>query len=112
MIEELKELFGSANKAAIAAGVSRQRLQYWTGQGFVLDGAGSVFDSRGVRVGVIPVAPEALRIARSRLRWVGEDFPISPWVVLGPLARFLPSAINGRHVRDEAPAREWIKWLG
>ncbi len=111
MIDLLRELFGSANKAALAAGVSRQRLNYWARKGFILEDFGLVVDSRGRGVGVIPVAPEALRAARSRLQWVSPDFPISPVTILGPLGRFLPRVINGRSCHDAAPAKEWIEWL-
>jgi hypothetical protein len=112
MIETLRALFGSANKAAIAAGVSRQRLNYWAANGFELSGAGIVYNSRGVQVGAIPTAPAAVALAADRLQWVGPEFPTNPAQVLGAdLAKFLPTVINGRQLADAAPAGEWLKWL-
>ena len=111
MIDQLRALFGSANKAAIAAGVSRQRLNYWASNGFELSGVGFVYNSRGVRVGEIPTAAAALAVAADRLQWVGEDYPTSPAQVLGPLAKFLPTVVDGRRTDDTAPAGEWLQWL-
>ena len=112
MIDTLRALFGSANKAAIAAGVSRQRLNYWAANGFELTGAGIVYNSRGVQVGVVPTAPAAVAVAADRLQWVGADYPTNPAQVLGPtLAKFLPTVVNGRALNDTAPAGEWLQWL-
>lgn len=111
MIDELRALFGSANKAAEAAGVSRQRLHYWGAHRFELSGAGLVFSPTGRQVGSVPVAVAALELAADRLQWVGEDYPTTPAQVLGPLAKFLPTVVDGRQVNDPAPAGEWLKWL-
>jgi hypothetical protein len=111
MIEQLRALFGSANKAAEAAGVSRQRLSYWAASRFELTGSGAVYNSRGVRVGAVPVSEAALQLAAERLRWVGDDYPTSPAQVLGPLAQYLPAAVGGRLTSDAAPAGVWLNWI-
>ena len=111
MVEILRALYGSANKAAIAAGISRQRLNYWAANGFELSASGAVFNSRGVKVGAVPMAAAALQVAADRLQWVGADYPTSPVIVLGPLAKFLPMTVGGRLTKDTAPAGEWLKWL-
>lgn len=111
MIDQLRALFGSANKAAEAAGVSRQRLHYWGANKFELSGAGLVYSPSGRQVGAVPTAIAALAVAADRLQWVGADYPTSPAQVLGPLAKFLPTVINGRRTDDAAPAGEWLQWL-
>ena len=111
MIDQLRALFGSANKAAEAAGVSRQRLHYWGANKFELSGAGIVYAPSGRQVGIVPVASAALAVAADRLQWVGADFPTSPAQVLGPLAKFLPTVVDGRRTNDPAPAGEWLQWL-
>lgn len=111
MLEEIKLLFGTAAEAARRGDVSRQLIRYWcSAPGFRLEDAGHVRSKGGRVVGFIPTRPAAIKLAKSKLAWLGPDVVIAPAELLGPVGRFLPM-VNGRDPKDAAPAGDWLKWL-